>query len=1209
MLSILLLGSPQLCLDQRSLPLPRRKSRALVYYLAAQPGPVRRERLLALLWPEHERPSAQHSLRTMLHGLRQALGPALIVTDEALALEPRTEVDARRFVAELTRSPSEPQRLQATLDLYRGDFLADFTLPDSPEFDNWVMAERERYRQLAVRGLTTLAQQHARRNEWPAALTTITRAIDLDPLREDVQATAMQLQYLSGDRTGAIRRYEQLRKLLDDELGLPPTVETQAVYDAIIKERLRPEAVVPVPAEPELPRPAAPPDVSPPVSAPQPQAVTPDLPILATKLYLPRPRTELVSRPRLLARLAGGLTRPLTLVAAPAGFGKTTVLADWLNHEKQRSQHVAWLGLDASDSDPTQFLRYLIAALQTVAPHVGARVLNLLRSSQTPSIELLMPLLVNDLVSLPEDSILVLDDYHVIETRAVHEALAYLLDHLPPQLHLVITTRVDPPLPLSRMRARGQLTELRAHDLRFTQEEAAAFLQETMGVPVSLEDVAVLEGRTEGWIAGLQLTALSLRDRSTEQRAQFIASFTGSNRFVVDYLVDEVLARQPAHLQRFLLQTSILDRLSGPLCDAVALSDTSAEDRVPVLRNQPYSQAVLEELERANLFIVPLDGERRWYRYHHLFAQVLCERLTSGTSTEAVAMLHRRASTWFEQQGHVEEAVQHALAAQDWERAIHLIEAHGLLSILGGRVHSVLNWMSILPETSVSERPYLFYLNALGFFFANQLEAAEHRLQVIDEALSQSILDERFRAILGYAAVTRAAIAFFRGYVADGVTLSRQAWEILPTTDVAARASATIQRACAFLVSGAVTLPNERELVTAVAAAREAGEVATYFNGSIILAGFQRRQGRLRQAAASYREAAHLVPEPHALPNSAPYYFGLGNVLREWNDLHAADDLLMQGQELVRSGMLAEADAVTQGYAAVAFLQQVRGEAKEARATLRELEMVARGRSFAPHLFELAAAAQAQLAVMQGDLAQATLWAESNSWCPDDELSYPHEPVYLALARVRIAQGSLEPARPYLRDALHLLEHLLKAAEAGQRVDSVIEILLLRALALQAQGDLPDALAALERALLLAAPEGYVHRFVDEGSPMSALLARGLGAQGWGFGTGTQEQVVRPYAHKLLQLFSDTRDQGIPPAGALVATPAPQVAPYAIQALSERELEVLQLVAAGRSNQAIAAELIVAVGTVKRHVSNIMGKLQAESRLEAVARARALGLI
>ena len=945
------------------------------------------------------------------------------------------------------------------------------------------------------------------------------------------------------------------------------------------------------------------------------QAALEQDPLLATKLYVPAPRGALVSRRHLLARLDAVRARPLTLIAAPAGFGKTTLLAEWLSRQEHDGHKVAWLTLDAGDSDPSLFLRYLIAALQTIAPRVGYTVLSLLQAARAPAIETLLPLLVNDLVHLPDHSILVLDDYHVVEAPAVHRALTFLVEHLPPQLPLVVATRVDPPLPLARWRARGQLSEVRAHDLRFTREEAATFLQEVMDLPLTAQEVAALEARTEGWIAGLQLVALSLRDRADGQQTQFIDAFTGSHRFVVDYLVDEVLARQPAHLQSFLLQTSILERLCGPLCDAILIGNgppASNGQSVSVGRSAiapdplpgAYSQVLLEELERSNLFFVPLDGRRHWYRYHHLFAQVLRERLASGASAEAVATLHRRAAAWFEEQGLIVEAVHHALSAGDWEHTARLIEAHGRLLIVNGHVQTVRGWLNRLPDTVARTHPYLYLIDALGLFFANQLEAAELRLQAAEARLATSIPNERSRSILGYATILHAGIAVARGDLGRCVRLAREGIELLPATDVARRTAARIHLAQVHLLSGDVSPANERLVAAHAAAARASGEMTNLFYAIVTLAGLQRRQGRLRQAAATYREAAGTIPDPSgipALPDGANYYFGLGDVLREWNDLDEAAVLLEEGRAMICGMRLAQAEVVVAGFLALARVQQARGDALGALATLVELGEVAHQRSFVPHLRARAAAARAHLLLVQGDLDTAVQWAGTSGLNPDDALSYPRELEYLTLARVCIAQGRRDPAGPVLRDARHLLDRLFADAEAGARMDSVIEILLLRALALQAQGDGLAARVDLERALTLAEPENYVRLFVDEGAPAAVLLRDiGLGAP----------QSVAQYARRLLDAFPANSVAGVTPAAGQgrADTPSSTMSMPA-ESLTEREMEVLRLLAAGRSNQMIADELIVAVGTVKRHVNSILGKLQAQSRLEAVARAREIGLV
>ena len=955
------------------------------------------------------------------------------------------------------------------------------------------------------------------------------------------------------------------------------------------------------------------------------QAAREQSPILATKLAVPRVRASFIARSRLLARLEAGRAGPLTLVAAPAGFGKTTLLAEWLGMRENRHLHIAWLSLDAGDRDPIQFLRYLVAALQSITPTVGTAVLNLLRSAQAPPVELLAPLLLNELVQLPENSVLVLDDYHFIDVPAVHEALQFLLDHLPPQLHVVIASRVDPPLPLSRMRARGQLTELRVADLRFTVDEAAAFLREVMGLPLLAEEVAALETRTEGWIAGLQLAALAMQNHG--DRAGFIQAFAGSNRFVVDYLAEEVIGRLPPHLHSFVLQTSILDRLCGPLCDAVmGVGEIGAAGR----SESAYSQAVLMELERANVFLIPLDDERRWYRYHHLFADVVHVQLKHGAAAEQVAELHRRASAWFEQAGLGAEAVQHALAARDWDRLVRLLIPTVPSLASRSQFQTAIAWLDALPDALFHEHPILGVYHASILNYANRVEEAEVRLQVAERALAKAVAGgyppEKARVMQGQVAVIRAATFRIRGDLARCVDVSRQALELLPETETAPsqlRQMAVVNASRAFLVNGNVSPTSEQVVASAVELVRGSINRWALLMCMTNLARLRALAGRLRQAATTYDEAAQVAPGPgelRAMVGSAAYYFGRGDLLREWNDLVAAEDSLRSGMELVQGSLTVDADVLTLGYISMARLQQARGEQSSATQTLETFEEVARRRNIIDQLIVRGSAARAHLALIQGDFERARHWGDTSGLHSDDDLGFAREPEYLVLARLWIVQGRSNATAPYLNDALRLLDRLLLAAEAGGRVGSMIEILILRALVRHAQSEPHHALADLQRALALAAPEGYVRVFVDEGAPMAALLER-LKAEGAPFGQRMNgaDTPSLAYVNTLLAAFparAQGDDEPITPHPAREGHPVhplPKGRPFSlhppVEPLTEREREVLRLLAAGYSNQAIADELILAMGTVKRHVNNIMTKLQAQSRLQAVARARELELV
>lgn len=923
------------------------------------------------------------------------------------------------------------------------------------------------------------------------------------------------------------------------------------------------------------------------VPHPQPQPV----PLLAAKFYMPRPRPQLVERPRLLARLEAALRGPLTLIAAPAGFGKTTTVADWLNRPAPTPRRVTWLALDAGDSDPIHFLRYFITALQKLAPAIGASVLPMLHSAQPPPLDFLLPVLANELTHAPDCAIVVLDDYHAIDAPAVHQILSFLLDHLPPQLHLVISTRADPPLPLARLRVRGQLTELRAADLRFTEEEAAAFLHEVMGLQLATTDIQAIEARTEGWIAGLQLAALSLQNLSSEQVSAFIDSFTGSHRFVVDYLVDEVLASQPAHIQDFLLHTSLLDRFCAPLCDAVAGTTHLS------------SQRLLEQLERANLFLVPLDEARHWYRYHHLFGQLLLERLGESVPFATVAELHNRAAHWFEEHGIVLEAIKHFVAAQKWDSVARLLQTFGQSLLAQGHAHRVAGWIKLLPAVLLERHPYLVNLQAFIFFNGNDLEAAEQAFRSQEAILARQNLDDDTRIVLAHSVMGRVNIARARGDFAQSVALSHQVIEHLPTVQVVPGSAAMLGIAQSFFLSGDVGRANQKRLTEALAFVQTSNHSTTVLNSLLTWGEFQRRQGHLRAAVASCQQAAMAVPNQFGLaaqPNGAGFYCMSGHILRELNKLDAAEQALRQGQELIRLGRQVHGDFVTLGYIALARLQHNRGNIIAARTTLDELQTLAQQRNFAPMLSAHAQAIEAHLALRNGDLATALHWAEANEPLLTGEVNYGQEPLHLVLARIRTVQGRRDRDPAQFTATLERLGRMLDHAKAGMRLDSIIQIQVVRALTLYESGEQTAALRVLAEVLEDAAPEEYVRVFVDEGTVMAHMLRLGLQAV-------FSKPSMRRYAEMLLDvLASEGVHHEFAASTHHAATPSRLTGG---ESLTAREMEVLRLLASGSSNQVIARELVVEIGTVKRHVSNIIDKLQVESRLEAVARARVLGIL
>jgi LuxR family maltose regulon positive regulatory protein len=903
-------------------------------------------------------------------------------------------------------------------------------------------------------------------------------------------------------------------------------------------------------------------------------------PLLATKLHPPRPRSRLVSRAHLVERLQQGMESDLTLISAPAGFGKTTLLAQWL---AESGMPVAWLSLDPEDNNPVRFLTYLLAALQMPLPHLSLTVLSLLEAGRESPLESVFAVLTNDLMDREiQDFALVLDDYHVITTPAIHQALAFLVNHLPPRMHLIIASRADPPFPLASLRARGRLVELRANELRFDIDEMRTFLQQMLGFDLPTDALEELLRRTEGWVAGLQLAALSLRERA--DIPAFVAAFTGSHRFVLDYLSEEVLSRQPEQVQSFLLHTSILERLCGSLAEAVS--------------GQDGGQAMLEALERANLFVVPLDDERRWYRYHHLFAEVLKKRLEQA-SPELVPELHRRASAWYQQQGFLLEAVQHTLLAPDAGLAARLMDqtAFFVFLMVQGRPDLLLEWFKALPDSLVRTHPLLCIYHASALHVINRVEEAEARLQDAERALPAALSAEEIGFALSVSANVRANLARYRGDLERYLTLGQQALDLLPAAAAASmRAVPTMQVAHRFLLSGEVTITVEQQARDAVAFCAASGYELVTFRSLTLLGRLHALQGRLRAAAAVYEEAGQATPAGvvQVLTAKASYCFGLGDLLREWNRLEEAERLLAQGVEQVREAWSSFADEVLAGHVALVRLLQARGRHEQAVATLEAFERLAEGRRFVPQMRAALAAARAHLELMQGHIEAATRWADACGLSASDtELSYPREQAYLVLARVRITQAREQreqAAISSLQDVLSLLDRLLADAEANARGGSVLEILIVQALALQALYDRTRSLSTLERALTLAASEGYIRLFVDEGAPMRELL-RQAGARG----------ITPTYVATLLSAF------GAPGAESEASSTLHPAA--LIESLTAREREVLRLLAEGASNREIARRLVLSVGTVKKYVYNICGKLGVQSRTQALVRARAFQLL
>ncbi len=919
--------------------------------------------------------------------------------------------------------------------------------------------------------------------------------------------------------------------------------------------------------------------------------------LLRTKFFAPPKRPNLVPRLRLVEKLNQGLQldHKLALISAPAGFGKTTLIADWgtriVKSTTSRpppphgrpfhTPHFCWLSLDEGDNDLVRFLTYFVAALnkaEAIEAPIGDGALNMLQSPQPPPTEDILISLINEVSALPNRIIFILDDYHLIETQSIHNALAFLIEHLPPQMHLVIATREDPHLSLARLRAQGLLTELRAADLRFSPSETAELLNQVMGLNLSAENIVVLETRTEGWITGLQLAAISMQGREDTNR--IIKSFTGSHRFVLDYLIEEVLKQQPAEIQTFLLQTAVLDRLTASLCDSVTGKENGRE--------------TLEMLDRANLFIIPLDDERQWYRYHHLFADLLRRRLHQNQS-EQLQILNHRASVWFEQNGFIDKAIEHALTADDFEQAANLIEDYANGIWKRGEHTKLRRWLKALPEKIVYTKPQLCIFNAWDLFVSGQDEAAERSLQVAEQAqgishardsknapLNQDQLPSSNQMeIRGRAAVIRSFLASHRRDVTGIIQHARQALEYLPTQDSAWRNAAATALGDAHAYKGDITAVYQAR-IEELETSKLSGNIYITMIANLKLTLILRMQGVLQRAIKICQQQMQMANES-GLSQTA-IAGGLlatwGELLAETNNLGEALHKAKKGAELIEPGR----DVAMLCWSHVCLMRVLlsRGELAEAEKVIQKMNRLTREIHVPPTMADLIAAWQARLWVTQRKLDAASQWMAERGLDFDGTPTYQNEIEYIAVARLLITQGHLD-------EAARLLRVSLEVAKSGDRIARMIEISILQALACQAGDKTDQAVLVLEEAIRLAKPGGFIRIFVDEGQPMARLLQEAL-----------TRGITPDYTRRLLAAF---------PAAKPALTALPQTQSTILEPLSEREIEVLQRIAEGLTNREIADRLYLSLNTVKVHTRNIYGKLDVHNRTEAVNKARALAIL
>ena len=895
-------------------------------------------------------------------------------------------------------------------------------------------------------------------------------------------------------------------------------------------------------------------------------------PLLENKLYIPPPRPDLVRREHLLERLNEGINQKLMLISAPAGFGKTTLLSEWISRSELP---VAWISLDKGDNDSVHFIHYLIAALQQIEMNIGRAALSMLQSPQRPPIEPIMINLIKDISDIPNNCVLVLDDYHSIDTKQNHNLVESLIDYLPTQLHLVIATRVDPPLSLARLRGHNQLTELRATDLSFSHSEMTVFFNQVMNLRLSSHEISILESCTEGWIAGLQLAALSMQGR--EDIASFIKTFAGDDRHIVDYLAEEVLNLQSKQIQDFLLQTSILNRLSGPLCDFVT--------------GQENGQEILADLERANLFIIPLDNKRWWYRYHHLFSDLLRQRLHQIHSL-CVRDLHNRASEWYEYNEFGEEAIEHALMAEDFKRAARLVEELFEAIWQRGEPTRMFRWIEALPDECVISSPNLCIIHAWVLCDNGQPQSAERSLKTAERMLDSTdhkntIMPKGESArqpsltnseLQGRIAAIRAYIATNRGDVRSIVKFSGQALQLLHKGDSTWRAGVALSLGMAHTFKGD-NVSAIKALSEAVTASKTTGNINLYLVANFWLVVSLKYSGQLPRAVDLCKQLLRVINEEKLTHTTIEGgLFGvLGEVLYELNEIDEALNYAKKGLILLEQGHYV-------GYSGWAYFcllkilsaKQDFPGIKESIRKIEKLEQISDVPSWITHRTE---AWKARIWLMNGKLDRAVSWAEERGLELVNDLTPLRETEHIMFARILVAQDRLN-------GAVGLLERLSREAERGGRILGLIEILLVKALALKAQRNITEALTTLKEALSLAEPGGYIRIFLDEGLPIAELLKELL---------AQKADVPRGYVKKLLSAFSLDKftetDDGL------------------VEQLSERELEVLWLIAAGLSNKKIMDELFISLSTVKTHLRNIYGKLNVHSRTEAIVKAKELELL
>ena len=1051
------LGQPLIELKGQPVKLETRKAAALLAYLSLTPGKCRREILATMFWPEGSQQKASANFRRTLSSLKSSLPGWIDADRETINLKRNNKlwVDVDAFHHSLVQIKAHAHAeneacldclsiLDQVVELYRSDFLYGLNLTDSPSFDEWQFLQRDKLRQESADVFKRLSLGYSERGQWQQAIASARRWVALDRLHEPACRALMDLYARSGQRTAALRQYEQFIRLLHEQLGQEPEQETRQLIDRIRGQEAESRA-----------RESS-------------QSLT-AFPLLKTKLYIPTAPASKVERSQLIDCLAEVEKKALTIISAPAGFGKTTLLAEWI--AKTRLP-VAWLSLDDGDNDPYRFLSYVIEALESIHETVGLEARQIMQSAHLVPTHIILASLINDLSRAAEPYVFVVDDYQFITEHAVHDTMAYLLDHLPSNLHLIIATRADPPLQLGRLRAHGQLLELRTQDLRFTPKETTEFLNEVMLLGLSREDIEALEARTEGWVVGLQMAALSLKDH--ENASQFIRAFSGSHRYVLDYLVEEVLKRQPLHIQTFLLETSILEKLNSALCEALMSEEWK--------QSGESGQMVLEYLEKNNLFVIALDENREWYRYHHLFADLLHSRLQQISAGRA-ATLHMKASQWFECRHLLHEAIDHALLSNDFQRTAKLLDTSSQTRVLID-VFAIQKWIQQVPGEIMREHPWIYVSQAWICLSMGKLEQIEDALKEVDgfvrEDKNQSMSGTEKEDIQGHVAMVRAYLAFFRGEPLATIQQATVALQNIRISNSFLRSRIMLQLGESYSVIGELQKGAQYFYAAIELSVKEVDySVATvaYFRLGNVL----KVQGRLAEAEKIYMKNLRALKEMGGQnsPMLGKPEIGLGDVFRERAQLETAQRLLSMGHK--HSKLQGQPYDLVYSYIYLARLLQAEGKEKEALEMLSEAEPLFHSYTNPPAVRLAFESYQVSLWVRLGKLSRAESWVAENQLDCHTNITYSTEPKLLSLAQLFLRQRKL-------KDAQDLLIRLAASTKASGRNGRLIEVLVLHALVLQKAGNMTAARETLLKVLILTEPEGYMRIFLDEGKPMLRLL-------------------------------------------------------------------------------------------------------------------------